>query len=205
MQLALQELCYRIVNAIQVWTDVVILGRIIIWCPFKLIFFKDLFNIYWVGWGETDFLLTFTFCQLYKELCVETWVNWCHISDLVCWCSSALYRLASQAATWIAHRLIWPWCVWYMLLSWTNCLVNKNNVRISAAKPGEAILNICKKNLCWQMLCNKLCYITVRFVTVNFQSCIPHYVTLCIFLGLMGLVNHIFRLFMHLFQTFYKM
>jgi hypothetical protein len=34
-------------------------GRLIIWCPFKPIFFKHLFSTFIQWWqGETDFLLT---------------------------------------------------------------------------------------------------------------------------------------------------
>jgi hypothetical protein len=57
--------------------------------PFKLIFCKYLFNN-WVGAGETDFLLTFTFPQLCKDSRVETSVNWLHISELFRWHFSAL-------------------------------------------------------------------------------------------------------------------
>jgi hypothetical protein len=40
--------------------------------PLKPIFFKNLFSIYLVGQGETNFILKFTFRQLCKESRVET-------------------------------------------------------------------------------------------------------------------------------------
>jgi hypothetical protein len=65
-------------------------GRLVIWRPFKQIFFKYLFNISSVGAGRNRFILAFTFRQLCKELCVQTQVNWQHIYDLFKWCFSAL-------------------------------------------------------------------------------------------------------------------
>jgi hypothetical protein len=67
-------------------------GRLIILRSFKPIFCKHSSNV-WMGAGKTDFLLEFTFCQLFKESRVETWVNWHHISDLFPLCSNAPRRL----------------------------------------------------------------------------------------------------------------
>jgi hypothetical protein len=47
-------------------------GKLIIWRPFKPIFFKNVFNIYLVVPGETDIPSAFTFRQLCEGLPVET-------------------------------------------------------------------------------------------------------------------------------------
>jgi hypothetical protein len=60
-------------------------GRLIIWRPFKPMFFKYMLKIYLVGRGETDLILTYTFRQLCKESRVEMRGNWHHISHLFQW------------------------------------------------------------------------------------------------------------------------
>jgi hypothetical protein len=45
---------------------------------------------------------------------------------------------------------------------------------------GSNIEHLYRNLKCYEMLCKKLCCnVTIRFVTINFQSCIPYSVTPC--------------------------
>jgi hypothetical protein len=84
-------------------------GRLIIWRPFKPIFFKNLFNFYLAGARRHWFSIGIYFLPVMYVSRVVTWVNWHHISDLFQWYFSAPYRLAPRAAARLAHPLTRPW------------------------------------------------------------------------------------------------